>query len=191
VYVSGEQPAAPEGNNCYIAQREGGKWMERNTSDLYTCTRSLVLDKSGRLFVAAGRIACGHVFRHNLPVREQLPGWGGIIRQLAGTLIRIDHPRGNAAEVHLARPFIASQDLPVQVELHSLLHWIDIWAKRGNVRVLQHAQARAIRPVELAVPTVAIASPICAFIPAIFGKPIISTNPVKPHHLPIVQAQRI
>jgi hypothetical protein len=59
VVVSGEQPATPEGSNCYIAQWEGGKWIERNTGDLYTCTRSLVLDKSGRLFVAGESSAGG------------------------------------------------------------------------------------------------------------------------------------
>ena len=52
VYVSGEQPAPPEGNSCYIAQWEGGKWMQVNTGNLDWCSQGLVLDKSGHLFVA-------------------------------------------------------------------------------------------------------------------------------------------
>lgn len=59
IYVSGEQPATPEGNNCFIAQWEGGKWMERNTGDLYTCSRGLVVDKSGRVFIAGESSAGG------------------------------------------------------------------------------------------------------------------------------------
>lgn len=52
IYVSGEQPAPPEGNNCYIAHWEGGKWMQVNTGDLNWCSQSLVVDKSGHLYVA-------------------------------------------------------------------------------------------------------------------------------------------
>ena len=52
VYVSGEQPATPEGNNCYIAHWEDGKWMDVNTGDLNWCSQSLVVDKSGHLYVA-------------------------------------------------------------------------------------------------------------------------------------------
>jgi hypothetical protein len=59
VYVSGEQPATPEGNNCYIAQWESGNWMAVNTGDLFTCSQSLVLDKSGHLFVAGQSSASG------------------------------------------------------------------------------------------------------------------------------------
>jgi hypothetical protein len=64
VVVSGEQPATPEGNNCYIAGWEGGKWMEVNPGDLYTCTRSLVLDRSGHLFVAGESSAGGGLIKY-------------------------------------------------------------------------------------------------------------------------------
>jgi len=52
VYVSGEQPASPEGNNCYIAHWEGREWMQVNTGDLNWCSQSLVVDKSGHLYAA-------------------------------------------------------------------------------------------------------------------------------------------
>ena len=52
VYVAGEQPATPEGNNCYIGHWEGGKWMQVNTDDLNWCSQSLVMDESGHLYVA-------------------------------------------------------------------------------------------------------------------------------------------
>ena len=51
VYVSGEQPLTPERNSSYIAQWDGEKWTEINTSKLNT-TRDIALDKSGRLYVS-------------------------------------------------------------------------------------------------------------------------------------------
>jgi len=49
VYVSGEQPLTPAGNNSYIAQWDGEKWKGINTSKLDTSLH-LALDKSGRLY---------------------------------------------------------------------------------------------------------------------------------------------
>ena len=49
VYVSGEQPLTPEGNSSYIAQWDGEKWIQINTSKLNTCL-SIALDKSGGLY---------------------------------------------------------------------------------------------------------------------------------------------
>jgi trimeric autotransporter adhesin len=52
VYVSGEQPAPPEGSNCYIAQWQGEEWVQIFTGDLHRCTQSLVADQSGHLYAA-------------------------------------------------------------------------------------------------------------------------------------------
>jgi len=49
VYVSGEQPLTPAGNNSYIAQWDGEKWKEINTSKLDTSLH-LELDRFGHLF---------------------------------------------------------------------------------------------------------------------------------------------
>jgi hypothetical protein len=79
VYVSGEQPAPPEGNNCYIAQWEGGQWMQVNTGDFYTCTQSLVLDKSGRLYAAGETNTSGGLIAY-----WDNSNWTTITTQLVG-----------------------------------------------------------------------------------------------------------
>jgi hypothetical protein len=54
VYISGEQPLTAEGNSSYIAQWDGEKWTQINTSKLNTSLH-LALDKSGHLY-AAGQL---------------------------------------------------------------------------------------------------------------------------------------
>ncbi|HLO13980.1 MAG TPA: hypothetical protein VK206_04065, partial [Anaerolineales bacterium] len=49
VYVSGEQPLTSEGNSSYMAQWDGKKWTQINTSKLNTSLH-LALDKSERLY---------------------------------------------------------------------------------------------------------------------------------------------
>ena len=49
VYVSGEQPLTTEGNSSYIAQWDGRRWTQINTSKLNTSLH-LASDKSGRLY---------------------------------------------------------------------------------------------------------------------------------------------
>ena len=49
LYVSGELPLKPAGNNSYIARWDSEKWKEINTSTIDTSLH-LVLDKSGCLY---------------------------------------------------------------------------------------------------------------------------------------------
>jgi hypothetical protein len=49
VYVSGEQPLTPEGNNSFITQWNNEPWTEINTSNLNTA-QSIAVDRSGRLY---------------------------------------------------------------------------------------------------------------------------------------------
>ena len=49
VFVSGEQPLTPEGNSSFIAQWDGEKWRQINSSKL-NITLSIASDKSGGLY---------------------------------------------------------------------------------------------------------------------------------------------
>jgi hypothetical protein len=50
VYVSGEQPLTPEGNNSFITQWDNDTWTEINTSKLINLTQIIAVDRSGRLY---------------------------------------------------------------------------------------------------------------------------------------------
>lgn len=60
VYISGEQPLTPEGNSSYIAEWDGEKWKQLNTSKPNTSLH-LVLDRSGRLY-ASGQLSTPGAF---------------------------------------------------------------------------------------------------------------------------------
>jgi hypothetical protein len=49
VYVSGEQPLTPEGNNSFITQWDNETWAQLNTSKLKTA-QSIAVDRSRRLY---------------------------------------------------------------------------------------------------------------------------------------------
>jgi trimeric autotransporter adhesin len=79
VYVSGEQPATPEGNNCYIAQFEAERWVQVNTGDLNWCSQGLVVDKNGHLYAAGESNTSGRLI-----VYWDTSDWTTIADQLRG-----------------------------------------------------------------------------------------------------------
>jgi hypothetical protein len=80
VYVSAEQPLTPEGTSSYIAQWDGEKWTQMDTSKL-TASQSLALDESGRLYAGGQTSARAPGW---LIARWDGTGWTTITDQLAG-----------------------------------------------------------------------------------------------------------
>jgi len=50
LYVSGEQPLTPEGNNSFITQWNKDTWTEINTSKLINTPQGMAVDSTGRLY---------------------------------------------------------------------------------------------------------------------------------------------